>query len=977
MNRVVTRLGLTTFALVAGVVAHAQSTTTGAIAGAVTDSKGAPVAGATVTARSAQITRTATTGADGTYRIGLMNAGEWSITVTKAGMQTSNGKLTVLTGFTHASNWKLTTEATTEVVVLGTLASVDVTSVTTGMNVSTENLQGVPVARDFTGLAFLAPGVVSSGFGDGAPSIAGASGAENQYIVDGVETTDTRRGFQGAQLVTDFIEQVDVQTGGLKPEYNALSGGVFNAITKSGTNQLQGAGWATLDLIGIQAVQKSNIFFRDTAPSNRYDLGGWVSGPIIKDKLFYFAGLDANLRTDSGGLPNNIGLANSERKDRALQLLGKINYYVTQDLQLTASLNINDRKVDQDTIRPTNGNAQWGESQTDKLLSWNLMADWTISPSLFLNFKINSFTKEFSEAPTDTTNVMVTDFMWYQTGPGTQPGQNPAGVPAGTAFQRGGFSIYQPLDKIEKKEVKADLSWFLGNHNFKFGVSTMQSDYTEVQKTSGGHRDTVRRSGGGAFNGIDQVYNSTNATVSAKYTALYAQDTWDIAGSGFRAFYGFRYEIQDQLDLTGKSFMKFDKFTDVWQPRFGFTWDVNKDGKTKVTGSYARYFERIPQRMAIRVFANEVYLRNRWSAGSSTYDTTTGAYTVSGSPSTVTDFATPFSFDPIAEGTKLPQRDEVLVGVDQVFGEWTAGFHAKWRKLKNPIEDSVLTDNAGNPYDEGPAIIFSGSTPLFGVGAAILWNPGPSAQWKPNPKSMTLYILAGGGTVNNWGINILDYYNPSTGLFTVNGTNFDYARNTYVSADFTLERKTSRSYLNASYTWSRLEGNYEGLISSSNGQADNNITASFDYYPYVGYGQLPLDRTHVAKVFGSYRFDAPGGDFTVGAKWVYQSGTPISAFNDTNDLGGYGNASPVNGQLGQFGRTANSNLVDMSLAWGLKWGKVKMTPSIDIFNLFNSRPALRVVEQITTQSGSPNLSYGAERTWQTGRNYRYGIKFTF
>ena len=57
--------------------------------------------------------------------------------------------------------------------------------------------------------------------------------------MDGLSTTNTARGFQGASLVTDFIDQVEIQTGGFKPEFSAL-GGVINAITKSGTNCFQG-----------------------------------------------------------------------------------------------------------------------------------------------------------------------------------------------------------------------------------------------------------------------------------------------------------------------------------------------------------------------------------------------------------------------------------------------------------------------------------------------------------------------------------------------------------------------------------------------------------------------------------------------------------------------------------------------------------------------------------------------------------------
>ncbi|MGH7387201.1 MAG: hypothetical protein ACREIZ_01925, partial [Candidatus Methylomirabilales bacterium] len=110
-----------------------------------------------------------------------------------------------------------------------------------------------------------------------------------------------------------------------------------------------------------------------------------------------------------------------------------------------------------------------------------------------------------------------------------------------------------------------------------------------------------------------------------------------------------------------------------------------------------------------------------------------------------------------------------------------------------------------------------------------------------------------------------------------------------------------------------------------------------------------------------------------------QSGTPVSAFDNTNDIGGYGNATPVDGRLGQFGRTPAINNVDMHLdyQWRIAAGKMKLIPSVDIFNLFNTRKALGTVEQITTQAGDLSAAYGFENGWQTGRRFRFGLKLQF
>ncbi len=180
-----------------------------------------------------------------------------------------------------------------------------------------------------------------------------------------------------------------------------------------------------------------------------------------------------------------------------------------------------------------------------------------------------------------------------------------------------------------------------------------------------------------------------------------------------------------------------------------------------------------------------------------------------------------------------------------------------------------------------------------------------------------------------------------------------------------------------SYTWSRLEGNYEGVVSSSNGQADGNITASFDYYPYVGFGLLPLDRTHQVKLQASHRFTFFGNDLNWGTAWTYLSGTPLSEFNNFNDIGGYGNATPLNGQLGQLGRTASTNQVDTHMDYAMKFGRLTLSPMVDIFNLFNTRYSTGQLQQSTDGVGNPDLRFGSSTSWQEGRHYRFGVKLRF
>ncbi len=310
MNRIFTRLGFTAAALVAGsgIVAHAQTATTGAVTGTVSDKNGVLLAGATVRLSSSQTSRTFLTGTDGSFRLGLLNPGKWTVEVTKGGCQKITQTLDVLVNQTQPVTFKMAAEAATVVEVLGSASTVDTTTTQTGLTTTMDNLASIPKGRDISSVAFLAPGVTSGGMGDKDPSIGGGSAAENHYVVDGLTTNNTSRGFQGSTLVTEFIDQVEVQTGGFKPEYSAL-GGVINAITKSGSNEFKGSAWLTWDPIGIGAKPKQGTYYnQDPAPA-RYDIGAEVGGAILKDKLFYFAGIDASFTeyNEKDKLPNRSG----------------------------------------------------------------------------------------------------------------------------------------------------------------------------------------------------------------------------------------------------------------------------------------------------------------------------------------------------------------------------------------------------------------------------------------------------------------------------------------------------------------------------------------------------------------------------------------------------------------------------------------------------------------------------------------------
>ncbi len=986
MNRILSRLGLTAVSLVAGSALYAQSSsTTGSVSGIVRDGSGAPISGATVTLTSSQVTRTMVTGADGTFRLGLLNPGTWTVKASKDGFQTQSASVTVSVNDNRAMAFTLGAVQATTVEVVGTAQVVDTTSTSVGQNLTMSQIAAIPNGdrgRDFTGVAFFAPGVSSGGFQANAPSMSGASAAENSYYVDGLDTTNYQFGTQGAQLKSDFIDQVSVQTGGYAPEYSAL-GGVINAVTKSGSNDFKGSAWASWDAVGIHAKLKKNQFFQEN-PNNdsaRYDIGAEVGGPIIKDKLFYFVGVDAQVSTSVAAANQNaqqtaglglsgIGtqnLTSDQIKDKPFQFVGKLNWYLTQDMQLTWFANYNDETITQGTQYAfPGGDGNIGIDTTQKNLSTNLNYDWTISPSVVLSAKAGYVKLDTANTPALPNQPNVTDYT------------------VGAGFVSGGPGLYSPDVVVESKQLQVALGVFVGNHSMKFGVSHLESDYTQHDATSGGLQYLYY--GGGTGQTVD--YHG-GATVKAYYNALFAQDNWAITSS-FRLLYGFRFETQEQDDYKGVSFVKFNSLKDNTQPRLGFTWDVNNDGKTKLEGSLSRYFERIPQRAAYRTWAPETFVYRTYgpsSPGTSfTWANGQGVSNpnavpvITGVPNAAntTDYSTPFSYDPVAQGLKLPRRDEVTLGLDHTFDSgWTLGVHGTYRMLTDPIEDSVLLLNpsqyGGTLYGVGTYNDPNLGTPNVG-GHAIWWNPGSSVTFTATSVS------------------------PDAGTtYTVNNTGFPKAYNKYRGITLNADKRSDRDYFSFNYTLSRLEGNYEGVVTSSNGQEDGNITASDDTFAYVGTGRLPLDHAQVAKLQYSHRFTLGGNDLNVGTSAQYQSGTPVSRFGNGTEPGGagdpdfYGNSTPYQGRYGNFGTTPALTTVDAHVDYAFAFGtKVRLSPSIDVFNVFNKRTATGINQTATLQqTGTPDPKFGyglnpdpntvpyVETGWLEGRRFRFGVKVQF
>ena len=255
--------------------------TTGTVEGAVTDQSNAPLPGVTVelTSPNLQGTRTAVTSADGRYRFPSVPPGPYKVTAELAGFGKVEKRATVSLDSTAQVNLSLQLSTTAEITVTGEAPMVDATSTTQGSNYSAKVIEKLPVGRNYADIVFTQPGVQAD-FGETqgrslAISIYGSTSSENLFLIDGVNTTNVIKGFQGKDINSEFIQEVEVKTGGYQAEYGRNTGGVVNVITKSGGNEFHGGAFGYYNDTGmrsdIEAVKTAD--FSGEGDQNQTPLG--------------------------------------------------------------------------------------------------------------------------------------------------------------------------------------------------------------------------------------------------------------------------------------------------------------------------------------------------------------------------------------------------------------------------------------------------------------------------------------------------------------------------------------------------------------------------------------------------------------------------------------------------------------------------------------------------------------------------------
>ncbi|HMI85696.1 MAG TPA: TonB-dependent receptor [Polyangiaceae bacterium] len=358
--------------------AHAQ-VGTAVLTGTVVDTTDKkPVADAVVTATSpaAQGEQIVVTDSAGLYRIPSLPIGKYTLRVEKDTYKPYlRDGIMLRADSTIRVNVELLPEALKgeAVTVVARPPTVDVGSSTTSTSISSEFTHRIPMSRpggkgaasrSFESVAEAAPGARNDTYGT---SISGTTSPENQYVLDGMSVNNPAFGIVGTPLTMEFVKEVNVVSGGYMPEYGRSTGGVLTVVTKSGSNEFHGSVFGFYSpgaLEGRKALVKreGTTVQSEQTLSGIGDVGADVGGPIIKDKLWFYAGFDlartrytlsrtfnrrlvnpdGSIVKDEEGLTVTEQIPGSEQSwpaySQSIQAMGKLTYAIDPNHQVALSV---------------------------------------------------------------------------------------------------------------------------------------------------------------------------------------------------------------------------------------------------------------------------------------------------------------------------------------------------------------------------------------------------------------------------------------------------------------------------------------------------------------------------------------------------------------------------------------------------------------------------------------------------------------
>lgn len=635
MRKVILSLASVVFTIAVTGSAAAQ-TALGTLRGNVVDEQGGALPGVTLTAKEIQTNTvsTAVSGGHGGYFLTNLRPGKYELTAGLSGFQSYRQSLELRVGEDVTVNFTMKLAGlNTSVEVVGESVPVQTQS-TVGTVISQKQIDDLPtISRDFSALAKLSPGTTQSGMtgataaGTGI-SISGMRPYQNNIVVDGASNLMQFYGRQANDFPQDWIQEFQVLTNSFGAEFGQAAGGVMNVITRSGSNTLSGRAYgffrtAKLDsppFAGRYNSDGSPVFLSTTPPFDQQRFGGFIGGPLRKDQMFFFAGIES-LNLDSSEVLAISDYWRAARPNEPTVTPKGTNsnvYLLKADWNLGQNNRMYFRYTNTDK---SDKNVSLGSSALDTLQTrytfegplWNVMGNWT---STFSRRAFNELRVFYGvNKPWILANAADGkggSLLLEADGANGLNGRFATLSYPGAHF---GATSFTGLEGESNAYIIDNFSFLAGQHSFKTGVQlSRQTMFMDVEASHKGRWGFLTDR---VFN-IDDPASYPNsfsgnvatgkATLTAWNPSVYIQDTWQPAVN-LTLNIGVRYDL-DRTPATVNSYI--DPYNEKtvarlggapplqkskldgnnFSPRLGFVWVPTADRRTTIRGSYGLFYDQ-------------------------------------------------------------------------------------------------------------------------------------------------------------------------------------------------------------------------------------------------------------------------------------------------------------------------------------------------------------------------------------------------
>jgi len=800
MKRWLTRLSAVAalFVLISlPLMAQLNSAVRGGLGGVVFDATGSVVPNIDVTVTGPQGTYAFKTDVGGRFLANGLVPGNYTVKVEAPGFKTFvSSKNVVTSGTTSNLDVHLTVGAVTDTVqVEAGAVQIDTENTALTTPLTDQLYQSLPLPRNVSGIFALAPGVVSGGGtdtkGNGTnPSIGGASGLENLYLVDGVNVTDQAFGgfgiynrawgSVGTGVNLAFIKEVDIKTTAFEPQYGKAAGGIVEIVTKAGSNKIHGAVAAYMGPAAWWAEhdQVCQLGYTTTAPTclygtSQFDLSGEIGGyvPGFKDKLFFFGAFDPASNGDQRGAqpgePLNGKIFTEGLNERSWA--AKLSYQPWASTQIELS-SFGDPSFSNSLLTTYNVNYSDAVAGRYNFANDNSVfrLDQIISPTWSANLSGTYNIAHFSYSPKynsygvqdRTVSPYISTYVGsyfpthsddYSFNLDTQKLVNFMGqhtLSVGYTFEHTNFVEQHPYTGNPyvipgTNAAGTNITSLFGVHSGAIGKTT--TAYFRMYTADPSCTYCAKSNGVPVY--LSQYrgsYAGFNVLARSRYNVGWGNDSWQM-GRHFNVGLGLRWEEQ-WYDGVLVNYL----FNDNWSPRLGVNYDPKGDHRTKIFFNYARYQSVLPLDAAIRELGNEQDDTNMYftpakdSSGNMLKDNfgapviiPDAAHMLNGLPGKTasSSFGNPSfsssSAEGILPGTKMEYENEYVFGFQrEVSPGMMLGMRYTDRRLGRVIEDigseSPEGSNLAAESYAGGIANVSASTDDFHNENEVVYTP---AQW--------------------------------------------------------------------------------------------------------------------------------------------------------------------------------------------------------------------------------------------------------